>query len=95
MVYILHYIINYNNDLILNTTEMTALEYTAIKQCFVCGVILGLGDASVWVNNTFIIGKHLTDTYDRLIFTIPLAKGNKFSASIANGGVSYHIFSSN
>ena len=94
-MYILYYIINYNNDLILNTTEMTALEYTAIKQCFVCGVILGLGDASVWVNNTFIIGKHLIDNYDRLPFTIPLAKGNKFSVSIANGGVSYHIFSSN
>ena len=85
-----------NNDLILQTALLTSLEYTATKQCFICGIILGVGDASVWINNTFIFGKHLVDSYDRLFFTLPLAKGHKLMISTPpNGDTQYYIFSSN
>ena len=57
MVYILYYIINYNNDLILQTALLASLEYTATKQCFACGSISGVGEAAVWIGNTFIFGK--------------------------------------
>ena len=53
---------------------MTASEYTATKQCFACGSISGVGEAAVWIGNTFLFGKSLTDTNDRLSFTIPLVK---------------------
>lgn len=89
-----------NNDLILQSTLLTSLEYTATKQCFVSGIILGLGDASIWINNGsnsyFIYGKHLVDSYDRLFFTLPLAKGHKLIISTPpNGSTQYYIFSSN
>ena len=75
---------------------MTASEYTATKQCFACGSISGVGEAAVWIGNTFIFGKSLTDTNDRLPFTIPLAKGNRLVTLVPSGGaILYYIFSSN
>ena len=75
---------------------MTASEYTATKQCFACGSISGVGEAAVWIGNTFIFGKSLTDTNDRLSFTIPLAKGNRLRTLVPSGGaILYYIFSSN
>lgn len=75
---------------------MTASEYTATKQCFACGSISGAGEAAVWIGNTFIFGRYLINTNDRLSFTIPLAKGNRLRASVPSGGaILYYIFSSN